>query len=444
MIALVLLVFISLAWGEEFIVKLRDTLPGELPGNVKVLKRFKNFLLVKVTQEERALISSLSLQPNVEYVVPNIKLRSLRVPNDPYYDSQWGLELINAASAWNSVTDCGSITVAVIDTGIAYDHEDLQGNIWNNEAECKGIQGIDDDGNGFVDDCLGWDFVNEDEDPYDDEGHGTMASGIIGALGNNGKGIAGICWKISLMPLKILDINGIGSVFDFLRAVYYAVDMGAKVINTSLGTCPVGYSQCDIASSEDPALLPLEEGVRYALSKGVVIVAAAGNENLDADTYPVYPGAYSRDFPNVINVASVDQDGKLSWFSNYGKLSVDVAAPGGLDADGKGIISTSINGYDYGIGTSFASPFVAGAVAIMLSIKPDLSPGEIKEALRMSSVSLENLADKIASGGYISLERILPDMPGGAGGGCLASGAGWGFLSLLLVILARLFRLLKP
>ncbi len=439
MIVLVFLVLLAVSWGSEFILKLREG--SELSGEegLSVVKRFGNHLLVRLPGERTQVLRALSQRPEVEYVVPNLKLRAFALPDDPLYADQWGMKLVGAESAWDLRVSCEGVTVAVIDTGIDYTHEDLQSNMWTNAPECEGKQGVDDDGNGYVDDCLGWDFVSEDNDPIDDNGHGTMSAGIIGAVGNNGIGIAGVCWRASLMPLKILDSQGVGSAFDFLRAVYYAVDMGARVINTSLGTCPLGYTGCPLQSRNDPALIPLESAVKYALSKGVIVVSAAGNDGLDSDTYPVFPGAYSEAYPNVINVASVDGDGSLSWFSNYGVKSVDIGAPGGVNREGKGVISTfTSNSYEFGMGTSYASPFVAGAVAYILSSQPFLSPEEVKNAIRSGAVTTQELKTKVGSGGYLRISSVGGDLvSAGGGGGCSATGTSYGVF-LVFLILARL------
>ena len=443
---LILLLFVSLSFGAEFIVKLRPGADPRALEGYRVIKRFKSYALVEIPQDR--VSGMVALNSSFEYVARNVRLRAFAIPNDPMYVDQWGMSLVNAELAWDVNVDCSPIIVAVIDTGVDYWHEDLRDNVWRNEIECMGSPNVDDDGNGFVDDCYGWDFVNSDPDPIDDQGHGTHVAGIVGAVGNNSTGVAGVCWKARIMAVKILGSNGTGSAYDFLSAVHYAVDNGARVINTSLGT-----DDCNISEA---SLQPLRDAVEYANSKGIVIVAAAGNSGSDNDTCPVYPASFSKDYPNVISVASVDGDGKLSSFSNYGLNTVDLAAPGGFSGS-KSILSTYAgNSYTYIAGTSIASPFVAGAVAHILSSDPSLTPSLVKNRL-LSSVQIDSsLVDKVRSGGYLDLLAALSSTisSGGSasqgsnaeasasgGGGCNSVG-GIGSSIVLAVIFLILRRLL--
>ena len=395
------LLLVSFSFGAEFIVKLRPGAGEDALTGYRIIKRFKDYALIEIPQN--GISGFTAFNPAFEYAVRNIRLRAFLRPDDPEYRNQWGLPFVEAEKAWDVNTDCSSVVVAVIDTGVDYQHTDLTGNIWTNQAECTGSQGADDDGNGFVDDCYGWDFVNSDPDPADDHGHGTHVAGIIGAIGNNFTGVAGICWQAKIMAIKILDASGGGTAFDFLLAVRYAVDNGAKVINTSLGT-----QDCNITDAE---LQPLRDAVEYANSNGVVIVTAAGNSGSNNDACPVYPASFSKDYTNVISVASVDQNGRLSSFSNYGQNSVDLGAPG------ESILSTITgNGYAYSSGTSMATPFVAGTVAHVLSMNPSFTPSLVKNRLLSTVKRNSSLAGKVKSGGYLDLYAAITGTVSSGGG----------------------------
>ena len=244
----------------------------------------------------------------------------------------------------------------MIDTGIDYTHPDLAANIWNNPGEIAG-NNIDDDRNGYVDDIRGWDFVNGDNNPADDNGHGTHCAGIIGAQANNGAGISGVNWQVSITPLKILDGSGSGEVSDAAEAIWYAKRNGASITSNS-------YGGTDFSQTLKDAI----DGT------GVLVICAAGNEANNNDQISFYPASYSS--PNVISVAASDQFDNLASFSNYGAVSVDVAAPG------TSIYSTYKGGtYKSMSGTSMAAPHVAGIAGLIRSVRSDVSNSGIKDAI---------------------------------------------------------------
>jgi len=324
---------------------------------------------------------------------PSPSLPPSNVPNDPYYSSSgswgqayddlWGLKTIQAEGAWQKTTGSNEVVVAVIDTGIDYNHPDIAQNIWTNPDEIPG-NGIDDDGNGYVDDVYGWDFASFDNSPIDDNGHGTHVAGTVGAVGNNGIGIVGVNWNVKIMAVKFLNDSGSGSLDASVSSLIYAADNGARVFNNSWG-----------ASGTFQAI---SDAVNYATAKRIVVVAAAGNSNADAS------GFSPANEPNVITVSSSDHNDQKSDFSNFGS-KIDVAAPGGDSSnsspkhDYRNILSLRASGTDlYGggemvvgtnyyraRGTSMASPHVAGAVALFLSAHPDFTPEEVRQALRQGA-----------------------------------------------------------
>lgn len=302
--------------------------------------------------------------PDVEYAELNYRARLCYIPNDPNYPQQWALSKIQAASAWDIHTGDTDVVVAVIDTGVNFEHRDLEGNLWVNTAEQNGTAGIDDDGNGYVDDISGYDFANDDGDPSDDHSHGSHVIGTIAARGDNSYDMAGICWDVTVMPIKALDPDTLGAVSGISEAVYYAVANGADVISNSWGMNPPSQA--------------LRESFEYAYSQGVICVAAAGNDNR---TNPFYPAAYSQ----VISVGASNANDRRANFSNHGSW-VDLFAPG---QDILSLVYWGQRGVWPMSGTSMACPHVAGSVALMLAINPYLSFSQVRQALMDSSDLIE-------------------------------------------------------
>ena len=343
-------------------------------------------------------IKKLSHERFVQHVEPNYVVRAARLPNDRKFAEQWGLRNlghyggkvgadVGAATAWDS-TIGSSAPVAVIDTGVAFKHQDLADNAWANPSDPP--NGADDDGNGFTDDVHGADFLNGDSEPDDDGGHGTHVAGIIGAQGNNSVGIAGVNWETQVMGLKFLDGNGEGNTGDAASAIDYAVDHGARVINASWGGPAFSHA--------------LYSAIRRANQRGVLVVAAAGNDGINADSSPDYPAAF--DLPNVISVAGTDRADRLLDFSNYGAKSVDLAAPGDDVYSTVPSVSDK-SGYAAFSGTSMAAPFVAGAVALYLSQFPGATVDQVRAALLGTVDRLPTLAGRTVSGGRVNLARML-------------------------------------
>lgn len=331
--------------------------------------------------------------PGVEYAEIDAVVRVLDTePDDQKYGTLYGLRNIDAPRAWDVSQGDPSSVVAVVDTGIDYGHPDLAGNLWVNPGEIAG-NGIDDDDNGFADDVHGYDFVDEDGDPLDLHGHGTHVAGTIGAVGNNHLGVVGVNWSVRIMALRFLDAEGSGSISDAIRALDYAVQMGARVTNNSYG-----------GGSESQAM---REAIAAAQAAGQLFVAAAGNDDRDNDVVAKYPSSYESD--NVIAVAAVDENDVLADFSNRGVVSVDLAAPG-IDINSTMPTYDAWLTYDFSkdyakvSGTSMASPHVAGAAALIWSLDPSLRYDEVRARLL---ATVDPFGYPVATGGRLNVANAM-------------------------------------
>ncbi|MBL7069820.1 MAG: S8 family serine peptidase [Candidatus Omnitrophica bacterium] len=335
----------------------------------------------------------LSERPEVEYAEPNYIMKELATPNDAKYGVQWPLNNegqyypednrrssrgmpdcdIDAPEGWDIRRNSGDIIVAVVDSGVQYNHRDLRNNMWVNKAEQAGSPGVDDDNNDYIDDIYGYDFCNGDANPIDDRGHGTHCAGIIAAEGNNGKDIAGVSWSAQIMALKFLDSTGSGYSSDAVKAIEYARLNGAKVISNSWG----GGGRSSF----------VEAAVNAAFADGIVIIAAAGNEGTSS---PLYPAGYD----NVIAVAATDSSDRGVWWTNYGNW-IDVSAPGvdilSLRASGTSM-GDALDPYTtVASGTSMACPHVAGLAALLRAALPDGGPYAICAALKAGADNIDSL-----------------------------------------------------
>ena len=343
--------------------------------------------------------------PAVLYAEPVFIARKTLVPDDSRYAEQWALPLMQMPAAWDIATGDGALIVAILDTGIDYEHPDLAANMWVNTLEANGTPGIDDDGNGFVDDIHGYSFNNGNDsaDPMDDDtadAHGTHVAGIAAAVGNNNQGVSGVSWRARLMAVKALHgPSGEGTSLDIAAGIRYAVDNGAKVINLSLGFS--GYSQT------------LADAVQYADDQGVLVVSAAGNDGLDLGGREEMPATLR--IPNNLSVAATTRYDDLAGYSNYGRFVIDVGAPGGdyLTAAGA-ILSTDsvITGpglYSTIAGTSMAAPQVSGLAALVWAAYPALDHYRVKARLLNGVSPLPELDGRSITGGridgYQSLNR---------------------------------------
>lgn len=327
---------------------------------------------------------------------PDYILRIDNTPNDPRLPAMWGMGSgpgIAAPEGWQHATGSEEIVVAVIDSGIDYTHPDLVDNLWHNSGEIPG-NGIDDDGNGYVDDVYGINVLNRTGNPYDQNGHGTHVAGIIGARGNNGIGVSGVNWNVRLMAVRFLDAYGTGSVSGAIEAIDYVIMMRQRGVNVRLSNNSWGGG----AHSQ-----PLLNAIERARNAGVLFVAAAGNEASNIDATPSYPSAYPSS--NIVSVAAIDAHGNLAPFSNYGALHVDIAAPG------VGILSTyPANRYVTLNGTSMAAPHVTGALALLLSLDPTLSNEALLTRLYESAVDSAALHGLVRTGRRLHLGRLMSNI----------------------------------
>ncbi|UCE99611.1 MAG: S8 family serine peptidase [Planctomycetota bacterium] len=360
--------------------------------------------LVKLQKGMKIKTSLVSLNnsEDILYAEPDyaIKLESddQLFPNDPYFPSQWALHNtgqsggvaeadVNGPEAWSIRTDCSTVIVAVLDTGIDYTHQDLASNMWINEAEFNGTPGVDDDGNGYIDDIYGYDFSDNDSDPMDYHYHGTHVAGTIGAIGDNTTGVTGVCWDAKVMSLKVFPNRGdVGFISDVIEAIQYAKDKGAKVLSNSWGGG--AYSQS------------LKDAIEAANTAGMLFIASAGNNGRNCDLEPHYPSSHNCD--NVIAVMSTDKYDNRSSFSNYGPTSVDLGAPG------SSVLSCEPgNRYQELSGTSMSTPHVSGACALIWSAGPALSHLDVKDIILDTVDQIPSLAGLCVSHGRLNLHKAI-------------------------------------
>ncbi len=429
--ATALLAFAGSAGSKDSDVPTRLAVPGELivgfePSvsdaqasaavssvGAKEKKRFRPIKARLVTVEPGSAAATkkkLANDPRVAYVEPNYVVKALALPNDPSFGQLWGLRNtgqvvqgvagtpdadIDADEAWDVTTGSTSTDVAVIDTGVDFGHVDLGDSqtasplMWINPGEnCAGCRtdGVDNDGNGYVDDYRGWDFVNGDNNPFDDNGHGTHVAGTIGALGSNGVGVAGVNWQTKVMALKFLDWFGSGTTADAVSAILYAAAKGADVQSNSWGGG--GFSQT------------LANAIATADQAGSLFVAAAGNDGTNNDATPFYPAAYES--ANVVSVAATNSNDQLASFSNYGLKTVDLGAPG------VSVYSTIPgNAYDWFDGTSMATPHVSGVAALVKAADPAATGAGLRALLFGTVDPISALAGKSVTGGRLNAAKAV-------------------------------------
>jgi len=390
----------------------------------KILVKFKKdklFTEIKVpnNQNEEEVINDYKNRDDVDYVEKDFKYKISITPNDTYYDKQWYLKKIKAPEAWEKVTKTSNITIAVIDSGVQIRHPDLRDNIWINKDEIPN-NNVDDDKNGFIDDYNGWDFVNNVPDPspkFNDGAtesgimHGTIIAGIISAVGNNKSGVAGITWDAKIMPLKVLGDNGEGRSINVVKAIDYAIKNGADIINFSF----VGF---DYSKS-------LYEAIVRAHKAGIIMIAAAGNEQSEGEGYnldktPIYPACHDGDNGEnmVIGVSATDVVDQKAPFSSYGHKCVDISAPGvsfystivfnPIASAGGKPLDQHFGGY--WSGTSMATPVISGAVAMIEEMNPELDTKGVQDVLFNSADNINRLNPKYMNrlgAGRVNLSKAV-------------------------------------
>ncbi len=351
-----------------------------------------------------ATVSLLSLFPVTVFA---------RTPNDPKYDEQWYLETVSAPAAWDITTGSHTVVVAVLDSGMDLDHPDLEKNLWKNPGELAD-DGKDNDSNGFVDDVHGWDFVEDDNTAtptvgagYSEDGvaHGSVIAGVIGAVTNNNVGVSGVSWNVKIMPIRILDDFGSGTASAARKAIRYAIENGADVINLSF-------------TGEDMDV-SFEESVKRAYEANIPVVAAVGNLDgggLNLDETPLYPACFQEGEDDyVIGVGATDDEDKKAEFSNYGSSCTDIAAPG-VDIYNVMYQNSAWDFptyYDGGwSGTSVASPVVTGAIALLKSVYPTMTVDAIRTVLQLSVDPLQDATYRSSMGsGRLNIARAFEIAP---------------------------------
>jgi thermitase len=305
-------------------------------------------------------------------------------PNDPEYPLQWGLRMVNAQDTWDYTTGSDNVIIAVIDSGVDYNHPDLMENIWRNSKEIPN-NGFDDEGNGYIDDYRGWNFILNNNNPMDDNGHGTHCAGIIAARGNNNIGITGTLWNAKIVPLKVNNGQNVDTASK-IKAIQYANSMNADIISCSFGSAS--------SSSIERNLIENSQSL---------FICAAGNDGENDDLVPYYPACY--DLDNIISVAATDPYDKLTSFSNYGINTIHIGAPG------ENILSTlPDNRYGFDSGTSMATPFVTGVAGLIKSKHPELTNAEVKAAIINNVDIVVYLNGKITSGGRLNAYKALKSL----------------------------------
>jgi subtilisin family serine protease len=399
-------------------------------GAVKVKEfRSSGAMLVEFQEKGGAMLLTSRAQTlinssKVKFVEPNGIIRINRLPNDARFGELYGLHNegstggtsgsdIDAPEAWDITTGSKDVVVGIIDTGVDYTHPDIAPNYWSNPGETgldaqgndKSTNGIDDDANGYIDDFRGWDFANDDNDPIDDHNHGTHCAGTIGGAGNDGVGVVGVNWEVSMVGLKFLTGGGSGTTDDAIEAIEYATTLGLTMTSNSWGGG--GYSEA------------MDLAIQEADKAGILFIAAAGNSTANNDETPHYPSSYSGE--NIIAVAATDHNDGIANFSSYGQKSVHLGAPG-VD-----ILSSVRDGkWEKFSGTSMATPHVAGAAALVKSAFPNATAAEIKARLLNTVDPVASMQGKTTTGGRLNVanalevDTVAPNSPSNI----LVSGAG--------------------
>lgn len=422
-------IIVKFKLGSEKNLALNNTLKVlGLSQKREISLSYDKLSVLKIDQNKsiKSALEILNNNPAVEYAEPNyiysvnpikeknfISKKLLRspftdfqaaTPDDPSFSKLWGLRNtgsnepqgsvgvegadVNALLAWDLTKGSRSVKIAVIDTGVDYNHPDLKSNMWTNSLELNGKPGVDDDQNGYVDDVYGYDFANNDANPMDGNGHGTHCSGTIGAVHNNQVGVAGVMADVSIMAIKFLGDDGSGSLEAAIKAIDYATTMNVDLMSNSWG-----------GGGRSQALL---DAIQRASDKGIIFTAAAGNSTSNNDTSPSYPASYET--PNMISVAATTAQNGIASFSSYGRTSVHIGAPG------HNILSTvNGGGYDVYSGTSMATPHVSGVLGLLLAKEGRIPHDTLRERLTLTGVPVAALRGKTQTASRIDAYNLLTD-----------------------------------
>jgi thermitase len=405
----------NLSSGTELFVRFR---PEVSPEQIEAITRgfhdrvedqIESVRGLEVIEDDQGLDVATLLEeyrrlPEVEYAdeIYQIQADGLNpvMPNDPRFEEQWALSNngqnggtkgadISAQLAWAVTKGDDKVIVAVLDSGVDYTHKDLAVNIWTRPENIKAYS--DSDLGDDINDVHGYNAVDNNGDPMDENGHGTHCAGIIGAEGGNNEGITGVNWNVKIMPLKFMDASGSGTTKDAIEAINYVIDRKKAGVNVRIISASWGSTQKSLA---------LEDVIRQAGEAGIIFIAASGNSSVDTDKQPHYPSSYN--LANVISVAALDNTDHLTSFSNFGAKSVHIAAPG------KDILSTWLdNDFREASGTSMATPVVAGVAALVLSKNPRMSVEDLRKQLLNSVDKLPALKGKVVSGGRINAAKAV-------------------------------------
>lgn len=400
------LVKIKPGFMGRFIAK-KSLLDAQVKQEIKAVSG-NYFLLKSDSKSSQSLISQLKTLPEVSYAEPNYLYKIVNAPQDPLYGKLWGLlntgsnepdrnggqsttpgvqgADIDAERAWTITRGSKKVTIAVIDTGIDYRHPDLVNNMWKNTREIPG-NNLDDDNNGYIDDVHGWNAYKDNGDPMDGNAHGTHCAGTIGAE-HNSHGVSGMMSEVTMVPVKFLSDEGSGSLADAVEAIDYATKLNVDIMSNSWGGG--GYSQA------------LFDSIKAAKDKGIVFIAAAGNDSNNNDSRASYPAGY--ELENVISVASHTAQDTLSSFSNYGRRTVHVAAPG------SNILSTTPNNqYKVLSGTSMATPHVSGAVGLLLAQTGRMPVNALRNRLMATTTPVQPYRRTTVAQGRVNAFYLLTD-----------------------------------
>lgn len=361
--------------------------PRNLGGGLRAVSKYSNPCNSRRIKRALAACPTCSCSPNYE-------VKASVTPNDTSYGNLWGMPFINAPTAWDTTTGSDSVVIGVIDTGVDYNHPDLVDNMWVNPSEIA-ANGIDDDGNGYIDDIYGINAITNSGNPLDDHNHGTHCAGTIAGRGNNNLGVAGVAWRTKIIGAKFLNSSGSGLISDAIQSLDYLNDLkvnyGVNVVATSNSWGGGGFSQ------------PLLDEITRSRNAGVLFIAAAGNDATDLDGTNYYPATYGVD--NMIVVAALSNTGALAGFSNHGTTQVHIGAPG------VGIYSTiRNNGYGSMSGTSMATPHVSGVVALLAAAFPASTMADRRNAILNGARIDTNLSIYIINSRVLEANESLGEL----------------------------------